>query len=47
MPQTLRDVGVKQNTLTKMAEKTVTHGDVGKFRKLGKDDVLTILTNAF
>jgi alcohol dehydrogenase YqhD (iron-dependent ADH family) len=47
MPQTLRDVGVKQNTLTKMAEKTVKHGDVGKFRKLGKDDVLTILKNAF
>ncbi|HWR27604.1 MAG TPA: iron-containing alcohol dehydrogenase [Candidatus Thermoplasmatota archaeon] len=47
MPQTLRDVGVKQNTLTKMAEKTVMHGDVGKFRKLGKNDVLTILKNAF
>jgi hypothetical protein len=47
MPQTLRNVGVKQNTLTKMAEITVKHGDVGKFKKLGKNDVLTILKNAF
>ena len=47
MPQTLRDVGVKQNDLEKMAEKTVSHGDVGKFKKLGKQDVFTILKNAF
>jgi butanol dehydrogenase len=47
MPQTLRDVGVKQNALAKMAEKAVLHGAVGKFKKLGKNDVLTILKNAF
>jgi alcohol dehydrogenase YqhD (iron-dependent ADH family) len=47
MPQTLRDVGVKQNALAKMAEKAVMHGDIGKFKKLGKNDVLTILQNAF
>jgi len=47
MPQTLGDIGVKQNDLEKMAEKTVSHGDVGKFKKLGKNDVLTILKNAF
>jgi len=47
MPQTLREVGVKKNDLEKMAEKTVSHGDVGKFKKLGKNDVLTILQNTF
>ena len=30
-----------------MAEKTVMHGAIGKFKKLGKNDVLTILKNAF
>jgi len=47
MPKTLRDVGVKENKLEDMAEKTVLYGDVGKFKKLGKNDVLTILKNAF
>jgi butanol dehydrogenase len=47
MPQTLRDVGVKQKCLGKMAEKTVVYGDVGKFKKLGKHDVFTILNNAW
>jgi butanol dehydrogenase len=47
MPKTLRDVGVKENKLENMAEKTVLYGDVGKFKKLGKNDVLAILKNAF
>jgi alcohol dehydrogenase YqhD (iron-dependent ADH family) len=47
MPTTLREVGVKENKLQEMAEKTVLYGDVGKFKKLGKNDVLTILKNAF
>jgi alcohol dehydrogenase YqhD (iron-dependent ADH family) len=47
MPTTLREVGVKENKLEDMAEKTVLYGDVGKFKKLGKNDVLTILKNAF
>lgn len=47
MPKTLRDVGVRENKLEDMAEKTVLYGDVGKFKKLGKNDVLTILKNAF
>ncbi|MBE3122517.1 MAG: iron-containing alcohol dehydrogenase [Thermoplasmata archaeon] len=47
MPKTLRDVGVQENKLEDMAEKTVLYGDVGKFKKLGKNDVLTILKNAF
>jgi alcohol dehydrogenase YqhD (iron-dependent ADH family) len=47
MPQTLRDVGVKEEKLSKMAEKTVLHGDIGKFKKLEKSDVLAILKNAY
>ena len=47
MPKTLRDVGVQENKLKDMAEKTVLYGDVGKFKKLGKDDVLAILKKAF
>lgn len=47
MPKTLRDVGVKENKLEDMAQKTVLYGDVGKFKKLGKNDVLAILKNAF
>ena len=47
MPKTLRDVGVKENKLEDMAEKTVLYGDFGKVKKLGKKDVLAILKNAF
>jgi alcohol dehydrogenase YqhD (iron-dependent ADH family) len=47
MPKTLREVGVEENVLEKIAEKTVIHGDVGKFKKLGKNDVLSILKSAF
>jgi len=47
MPKTLRDVGVQENKLEDMAKKTVLYGDVGKFKKLGKNDVLAILKNAF
>jgi len=47
MPKTLRDVGVQEDKLEGMAEKIVLNGDVGKFKKLGKNDVLAILKNAF
>ena len=47
MPTTLREVGVKENKLEDMAATTVTFGDVGKVKKLGKDDVLAILKKAF
>lgn len=47
MPRTLREVGVKQEKLEGIAEKTVMYRDVGKLRKLGKDDVLKILQNSF
>jgi alcohol dehydrogenase YqhD (iron-dependent ADH family) len=47
MPKTLRDVGVQEQKLNNMAEKTVVRGDIGKFKKLAKRDVLTILQNAF
>jgi alcohol dehydrogenase YqhD (iron-dependent ADH family) len=47
MPKTLQEVGVHEQKLNDMAERIVSHGDVGKFKKLGKRDVLTILHNAF
>jgi alcohol dehydrogenase YqhD (iron-dependent ADH family) len=47
MPKTLRDVGVQENKLEGIAEKTVLYGEIGKFKKLGKNDVLVILKNAF
>ena len=47
MPQRLRDVGVDQNALMTMAQKAVVHGTLGKFKKLGVQDVLTILENAY
>jgi hypothetical protein len=47
MRKTLRDVGVQENKLEDMAEKTVLYGEIGKFKKLGKHDVLAILKNAF
>jgi butanol dehydrogenase len=47
MPKTLRDVGVKENKLEDIAKITVIYGAVGKFKKLGKNDVLAILKNAF
>jgi hypothetical protein len=47
MPEKLQEVGVKENKLTDMAEKTVFLGPVGKLKKLEKDDVLTILKQAF
>ena len=47
MPKTLQEVGVKEDTLEEMAKKTVMFGPVGNFKKLGKKDVLKILTNAY
>jgi alcohol dehydrogenase class IV len=47
MPSSLREIGVEHNDLQKMAEKTVAHGTVGKFQKLGISDVLAVLQNAY
>jgi butanol dehydrogenase len=47
MPQRLREIGVDQNRLGVMAEKAVVHGTLGKFKKLGVQDVLRILKNAY
>jgi len=47
MPIRLRDVGVKEERLVDMAAKTVLYGTVGKLKKLGKNDVLAILKNAY
>ncbi len=47
MPKTLREVGVKENKLEELAEKTVMKGDIGRFKRLGKTDVFMILKNAY
>ena len=47
MPTTLREVGVQEHDLEKIAEKTVQHGEIGKFKKLGKHDVRAVLKQAF
>jgi len=47
MPKNLQEIGIKENKLQNIAEKTVLYGDVGKYKKLGKNDVLTILKNSF
>lgn len=47
MPRTFREVGVKKEKLAEMAEKTVMYRDVGKFRTLGKEDVLKILQRSY
>jgi alcohol dehydrogenase YqhD (iron-dependent ADH family) len=47
MPMKLSEVGVREQSLDVMADKIVKHGAVGKFKKLDRHDVLTILRNAF
>lgn len=47
MPRTLRAVGVKEDKLLEMAEKSVFHESIGKFMRLDKDAVLQILKNAY
>ena len=43
MPSTLDEFKIDDSRLDEMAEKAVVFGDLGSFRKLGKDDVLEIL----
>jgi hypothetical protein len=47
MPTTLRDVGVDEVRLVELAEKSVSQGTLGKFKKLCTNDVLAILKNAY
>lgn len=47
MPRTLREVGVEEEKLKEMAEKTVMNREIGKFKKLGTGDVLEILRHSF
>jgi len=46
MPRTLREVGVQEQKLEDMAQKTVVFGKVGKLKKLDEADVLAILKHA-
>ncbi len=43
MPSTLSEFGIDSKRLEEMAEKAVVFGDLGTFKKLGKDEVLAIL----
>lgn len=47
MPRTLQEVGVQQEKLKELAEKTVSSHTIGRFKKLDKNDVLRILQNAY
>ena len=47
MPRTLQEVGVQQEKLKELAEKTVSSHTIGRFKKLDKKDVLRILQNAY
>jgi len=47
LPTRLRDVGVEEPSLELMAERAVAGGTLGRFKKLGKEDVLEILRRAF
>ncbi|SIS80129.1 iron-containing alcohol dehydrogenase [Alicyclobacillus vulcanalis] len=42
-PQRLADYGIGDEQLERMASQAVRFGEIGRFRKLGKDDVLNIL----
>ncbi|MBN1281205.1 MAG: iron-containing alcohol dehydrogenase [Candidatus Thermoplasmatota archaeon] len=47
MPTRLRDIGIHNERLQEAAKSAVAFGDIGKFKKLGYRDVLTILQNAY
>jgi alcohol dehydrogenase YqhD (iron-dependent ADH family) len=47
MPRTLQEIGVQQEKLKELAEKTVSSHTIGRFKKLDKNDVLRILQNAY
>lgn len=42
IPATLREVGIDESMLEKMAEQATTYGPIGSMKKLYKDDVLAI-----
>ncbi|MBU4487043.1 MAG: iron-containing alcohol dehydrogenase [Candidatus Delongbacteria bacterium] len=43
MPSSLTEVGIDDSRLEEMADKAIIFGDLGGFKKLGKEDVLEIL----
>lgn len=47
MPSTLREVGVEENRLEEMAQKALLFGELGIFKKLSKEDILSILKLAY
>ncbi|MBO8158162.1 iron-containing alcohol dehydrogenase [Thermosyntropha sp.] len=47
LPSRLNEVGIQREDLEIMAEKAVTDEELGRFKKLNRQDVLSILKNAF
>ena len=47
LPTSLREVGIKENELGKIAKNVVIFGDVGEIVKLNEIDVLNILRKAY
>lgn len=47
LPSTLSEVGVTAESLAQIAENAVARGDLGRFKRLDKEAVLTILQKAF
>jgi butanol dehydrogenase len=47
IPSTLREVGIEEAKLEKMAQQTTRHGKVGNFKALDTEDVLNIFKAAF
>ncbi|MBV7274615.1 iron-containing alcohol dehydrogenase [Clostridium sp. PL3] len=47
IPSTLREVGIEENKLEKMAQQATRYGNVGNFKQLNTQDVLNIFKAAF
>ncbi|MFW5701648.1 MAG: iron-containing alcohol dehydrogenase [Bacteroidota bacterium] len=46
-PVTLRELGIKENEIEALADNAIRLGPLGRLRKLGKDDVISIMNNAY
>jgi len=46
MPKTLTDINVKEGQLEEIADKAVSNREIGRYKKLNKNDILEILKDA-
>lgn len=47
LPSSLKEMGVKEDSLAKIAENATANGPLGRFKPLAKEDVLSILQKAY